>query len=610
MRSSGVSERPVVSILRSQMTAVPSSPALRLAALAARRCRRLAGASAAEPTRQPLAAAGRAGDARGARRCRRPAGATRSSLPPSGPGSLAARRQPGRSSKSASTSGAAAGRPKRCAPPAPRSSTSAAATRRSPSRRSPPTSPRSPPSPRVAGVTEVLAPIVRWRRLRRPGPLRGRHPARVASARADFGVDGDRRHRRHPLRLLRPPTRAPPTHAAGDVASGDLPGPGSPCGSTQPVGVLADSRLRRHRRGPGDGADRPRPRARRRDRLRHRLQRRTAFAANIRALAAAGAAGDRRRRRLLRRAVLPGRPGRGRGRRSHRRRRHLLLRRRQRQPDRRPASDIASWEAPSSATRRICPARRAAGARRLHGLRPGRGGTDPHLRHHASKPGENSQLDLQWAEPAAGSRPTSTPTCSSDGGNVLAKATNHNVTGDRSGRSSRSAWENEGGAADRPCRLVDHPLLGQRRAPRVKFVQLGERPTASRATEYRNLRRRHDRPDGLRPRRLPPARSPSAPSTQTTTVGAGGVLLARAGDPLLRAGRRRRAGGAAGDPEVDRQARPRRDRRRRHHLLLATRRRRSGASSAPRPRPRTPPRSPPWCGRRTPGRRRPRSAPR
>ncbi|HET7574163.1 MAG TPA: S8 family serine peptidase, partial [Solirubrobacterales bacterium] len=31
------------------------------------------------------------------------------------------------------------------------------------------------------------------------------------------------------------------THAAADVASGDLPGPGSPCGSTNPVAVLDDS---------------------------------------------------------------------------------------------------------------------------------------------------------------------------------------------------------------------------------------------------------------------------------------------------------------------------------------------------------------------------------
>src|SRR5690349_6966811 len=31
------------------------------------------------------------------------------------------------------------------------------------------------------------------------------------------------------------------THAAGDVATGDLPGPGNPCGRTNPVQVLDDS---------------------------------------------------------------------------------------------------------------------------------------------------------------------------------------------------------------------------------------------------------------------------------------------------------------------------------------------------------------------------------
>ena len=53
---------------------------------------------------------------------------------------------------------------------------------------------------------------------------------------------------------------APGRDAAEDVASGDLPGPGNPCGHRSPVDVLDDLRRRaERRRGAGDGADRPRP---------------------------------------------------------------------------------------------------------------------------------------------------------------------------------------------------------------------------------------------------------------------------------------------------------------------------------------------------------------
>jgi hypothetical protein len=91
----------------------------------------------------------------------------------------------------------------------------------------------------VAGVTEVLAPIVRG--VDCGGSVRSEGDSQLgaADARASWGVDGsgvtvgilsdsfDRR-------------AGAVTHAAGDVAGGDLPGPGSPCGSQQPVGVLSD----------------------------------------------------------------------------------------------------------------------------------------------------------------------------------------------------------------------------------------------------------------------------------------------------------------------------------------------------------------------------------
>ena len=93
---------------------------------------------------------------------------------------------------------------------------------------------------RVGGVTEVLTPVVRAADC--GGAVRSEGDAQLHAdnARASFGVDGSGvtvgilsdSFDRDPLA---------PTRAAGDVASGDLPGPGSPCGSSTPVGVLDDS---------------------------------------------------------------------------------------------------------------------------------------------------------------------------------------------------------------------------------------------------------------------------------------------------------------------------------------------------------------------------------
>lgn len=92
--------------------------------------------------------------------------------------------------------------------------------------------------PGVAGVTEALAPIVR---ATCAGSVRSEGDSQLEAARAreDFAVDGSG----VTVGILsdsfdRDATAA--THAATDVGSGDLPGSGSPCGST-PVGVLDDS---------------------------------------------------------------------------------------------------------------------------------------------------------------------------------------------------------------------------------------------------------------------------------------------------------------------------------------------------------------------------------
>ena len=153
-----------------------------------------------------------------------------------------------------------------------------------------------PPSglPRIAGlagvesVTEVLAPLVRGADC--GGAVRSEGDAQLHAdnARASFGVDGtgvtvgilSDSFGREPFAVTSP---------AGDVASGDLPGPGSPCGSTAPVGLLDDSE--------SFGGDEGRAMAQ----IVHDLAPGAAidfatafhgeldFAANIRALAAAGA---------------------------------------------------------------------------------------------------------------------------------------------------------------------------------------------------------------------------------------------------------------------------------------------------------------------------------
>jgi Subtilase family len=146
--------------------------------------------------------------------------------------------------------------------------------------------PRIAEVPGVGGVSEVLAPIVSAS-CQGAVVSEGDGHLGAASARAAFGVDGSG----VTVGILsdsfdRDPTA--PTHAADDVASGDLPGPGSPCGSGSPVALVDDSKA---------GSDEGRAMAQ----IVHdlapgasigfatALPSETKFAANIRALAAAGA---------------------------------------------------------------------------------------------------------------------------------------------------------------------------------------------------------------------------------------------------------------------------------------------------------------------------------
>ena len=140
----------------------------------------------------------------------------------------------------------------------------------------------------VGAVTEVLTPIVRGSDCGGAVRSEGDTQLNAANARASFGVDGSG----VTVGILSDSfdrDLSAATHAAGDVASGDLPGPGSPCGSTAPVDVLDDSEAAGadegrgmaqivHDLAPGAALD-----------FATAFTGELAFAANIRALAAAGA---------------------------------------------------------------------------------------------------------------------------------------------------------------------------------------------------------------------------------------------------------------------------------------------------------------------------------
>lgn len=142
--------------------------------------------------------------------------------------------------------------------------------------------------PGVAAVTGVLTPIARGADCGGSVTSEGDAQLNAAAARTGFGVDGSG----VTVGILSDSfdrDLSAATHAAGDVASGDLPGPGSPCGSSVPVGVLDDSEAEGEDEGramaqvvhdlaPGAAID-----------FATAFTGEAAFAANIRALAAAGA---------------------------------------------------------------------------------------------------------------------------------------------------------------------------------------------------------------------------------------------------------------------------------------------------------------------------------
>jgi hypothetical protein len=105
--------------------------------------------------------------------------------------------------------------------------------------------------PGVEGVTEVLAPFVAAVGCTGTVVSEGDTQLNAAGARAAFGVDGGG----VTVGILSDSFDQDPgaaTHAAGDVATGDLPGPGNPCGHPSPVGVLESFVPEEPGEAPGD----------------------------------------------------------------------------------------------------------------------------------------------------------------------------------------------------------------------------------------------------------------------------------------------------------------------------------------------------------------------
>jgi hypothetical protein len=345
----------------------------------------------------------------------------------------------------------------------------------------------------VDAVTEVLAPLVRGADCGGLARSEGDAQLGAASARSAFGVDGSGvtvgilsdSFDRDPLAV---------TNAAGDVASGDLPGPGSPCGSTAPVRVLDD--------GEAAGADEGRAMAQ----IVHDLAPgatidfataftgESAFAANIRALAGDGARviaddvayfgepffQDGPVATAVNEAVASGVS-------------YFSAAGNDNLIDA-DGNDIASWEAPEFRDAGECPAalvdlseeveaaEEDEGVPSPQGLRPshcldfnpkaGKGQKDERFGI-TVEAGQELAIDLQWAEPWNGVGSDLDAFLLDESGNVLSvEGSPVASTEDNVGGSQRPfeflAWENEGPA--REVQLVVNRFSGV--DPRLKFALL------------------------------------------------------------------------------------------------------------------------------------------
>jgi len=355
---------------------------------------------------------------------------------------------------------------------------------------------------RVAGVTEVLSPVVRGADCGGSVRSEGDSQLNAAAARASWGVDGtgvtvgilSDSFDRDPLAV---------THAAGDVASGDLPGPGSPCGSTTAVGVLDDSASEHEDEGrgmtqivhdlaPGASID-----------FATAFTGELAFAANIKALAKAGASviaddvgyfqepffQDGPVAQAVNEVTASGAS-------------YFSAAGNDNLVDA-GGNDIASWEAPEYRDSGICPTAVVVLSEEVEKLEEGHGVLPPaglHPDHCMDfdpeaaaedetfgitvEAGERLSVDLQWAEPWFGVNSDLDAFLLDEAGELVEleggplEGARDNVTGSQTPFEFLS-WENTG--PTREVRLVVNRFSGA--APRLKFV-LAENGRGVSETEY------------------------------------------------------------------------------------------------------------------------------
>jgi len=348
--------------------------------------------------------------------------------------------------------------------------------------------------PGVGAVNEVLTPIVHG--VDCGGAVRSEGDVQLgaAGARAAFGVDGSG----VTVGILSDSFDRDPaavTRAAGDVASGDLPGPGSPCGSAAPVGVLDDSEA--------EGADEGRAMAQ----IVHDLapgasldfatafNGELGFAAAIRALAAAGAGvivddvayfeepffQDGPVAAAVNQVTAAGVS-------------YFSAAGNDNLIDK-SGRDIASWEAPAFRDSSTCPAALLGlpgfGAGHCMDFDPGPAADDTFGLTVAK--GETLTVDLQWAQPWNGVT-TDLDTYLLDAGGKVLKAEGAPVAGTANNITSQRPvevlqWENETGAAAKVQLAIDDcsgaPCNpgADGGLPRLKFALL-ENGAGVTATEY------------------------------------------------------------------------------------------------------------------------------
>jgi subtilase family protein/Big-like domain-containing protein len=322
---------------------------------------------------------------------------------------------------------------------------------------------------RVGGVSEVTTPIVLG--VDCGGLVRSEGDTQLLApvARANIGVDGSG----VTVGILsdsfdRDPAAS--THAAGDVASGDLPGPGSLCGTTTPLGVLDDSHNGTDEGramaqvvrdlAPGAAID-----------FATAFNGELAFASAIRGLAAAGARVIADDVVYLEEPFFQDGPvavavdevaAAGVSYFSAAGNNNVIS----------GGSDVGSWEAPFRDAG-SCPTGVPVGQEECADFDPG-AGVDTLFNFTVPAKGE-LLLDLQWAEPRGGVGTDFDAYLIDPGGDVVASSKHRNLTATQ--RPYELVGVENTGASAVPVRLAISrfagPAIPLAEGPAIKFVQLG-----------------------------------------------------------------------------------------------------------------------------------------